>query len=85
MKFIICFVGANTRKYPKIRGTPHNLFFIDHKHPEDAAGSNQFALQSHSNEFEVAFVVELIRYFVRNVRLEISSIFCNIDNFKYYI
>ncbi|CAB4491510.1 P-loop containing nucleoside triphosphate hydrolase protein [Rhizophagus irregularis] len=58
--------GAITKEYPKVRGTPHNLFFINHEHPEDAAGSNQFALQSHSNEFEVAFVVELIRYFVRN-------------------
>ncbi|CAG8553663.1 12049_t:CDS:10 [Funneliformis mosseae] len=58
--------GTNTREYPKVRGTPHNLFFIDHRHSEDAAGSNQFALQSHSNTFEVEFVVELIRYFVRN-------------------
>ncbi|CAG8568978.1 8018_t:CDS:10 [Rhizophagus irregularis] len=66
--------GAITKEYPKVRGTPHNLFFINHEHPEDAAGSNQFALQSHSNEFEVAFVVELIRYFVRNVRLKIFVI-----------
>ncbi|RIA86082.1 hypothetical protein C1645_780424 [Glomus cerebriforme] len=58
--------GMNVKGYPKVRGTPHNLFFINHEHPEDAAGSNQFALQSHSNKFEVAFIVELIRYFVRN-------------------
>jgi hypothetical protein len=67
--------GTITKAYPKVRGTPHNLFFIDHEHPEDAAGSNQFALQSHSNKFEVEFVVELIRYFVRNVRLGISVMF----------
>ncbi|CAG8650222.1 4167_t:CDS:2, partial [Paraglomus brasilianum] len=57
---------ACTAAYPRVRGTTHNLFLFDHKNPEDAAGSNQFAVQSHSSSFEVKMVVEMVKYFVRN-------------------
>ncbi|CAG8617771.1 554_t:CDS:10, partial [Funneliformis mosseae] len=30
--------GENTVKYPNIRGAQHNVYFIDHKNPEDSGG-----------------------------------------------
>jgi len=55
-----------TAAYPPVRGTTHNLFFFDHKNPEDAVGSNQFAVQSHSNSSEVKMIAVMVKYFVRN-------------------
>ncbi|CAG8622792.1 22327_t:CDS:10, partial [Racocetra persica] len=46
----------NTTKYPKVRGVQHNLFFFDHRNPEEVE----------SNEFEVEFLVALVRHLVRN-------------------
>ncbi|CAG8485643.1 8192_t:CDS:10 [Ambispora leptoticha] len=41
--------APTTTKYPKVSGVQHNVFFLDHHHPEDKSGSNQLAMQSHSN------------------------------------
>ncbi|CAG8458390.1 7466_t:CDS:10 [Acaulospora morrowiae] len=51
--------------YPDVRGVQSNVFFIDHRNPEDSTKS-EFALQSHSNKYEVQMVVEMVKYFVRN-------------------
>jgi hypothetical protein len=56
--------GENTAKYPKVRGAQHNVYFIDHRRPEDDGG--EFAIQSHVNKYEVEMVVEMVKYFVRN-------------------
>ncbi|KAG9293587.1 hypothetical protein G9A89_005590 [Geosiphon pyriformis] len=55
-----------TKKYPKVHGAQHNVFFIEHGHSQDKPGGNQLALQSHSNAYEAAMVVEMVKYFVRN-------------------
>ncbi|CAG8694962.1 10547_t:CDS:2 [Funneliformis mosseae] len=57
--------GENTAKYSNIRGSKHNVYFIDHKFPEDDTGGD-FATQSHVNQYEVKMVVEMVKYFVRN-------------------
>ncbi|GBB94408.1 hypothetical protein RclHR1_02350007 [Rhizophagus clarus] len=57
--------GENTAKYPNIRGAQHNVYFIDHKNPEDDTGGD-FAMKSHVNRYEVKMIVELVKYFVRN-------------------
>ncbi|CAG8550528.1 6058_t:CDS:10 [Dentiscutata erythropus] len=54
-----------TVSYPDVRGAQRNVYFMDHRHPEDS-GENDFVLNSHSNTFEVEMVVELVKYFVRN-------------------
>ncbi|CAG8561182.1 11716_t:CDS:10, partial [Acaulospora morrowiae] len=54
-----------TLLYPNVHGVQSNVFFIDHQNPEDPMRS-EFALQSHSNEFEVKMIVEMVKYFVRN-------------------
>ncbi|CAG8682106.1 24657_t:CDS:10, partial [Gigaspora margarita] len=54
-----------TVSYPDVRGVQKNVYFMDHRHPEDS-GDNDFGLNSHSNSFEVEMVVELVKYFVRN-------------------
>jgi hypothetical protein len=57
--------GENTIKYPNVRGAQHNVYFINHRKPEDK-GKNEFAIQSHSNQYEVNMVIEMVKYFVRN-------------------
>ncbi|RHZ77953.1 hypothetical protein Glove_168g248 [Diversispora epigaea] len=54
-----------TEKYPKVKGMQHNVYFMHHVEREDST-KNEFALQSHSNKFEVKMVVEMVKYFVRN-------------------
>ncbi|CAG8739499.1 2898_t:CDS:1, partial [Acaulospora colombiana] len=49
-----------TSMYPNVCGAQSNVFFIDHRNPEDSAKS-EFALQSHSNWFEVAMIVEMVK------------------------
>ncbi|RIA98473.1 hypothetical protein C1645_870713 [Glomus cerebriforme] len=56
--------GDNTAKYPDVRGALHNVYFIDHRYPEDNSGSDLG--QSHVNMYEVKMVVEMVKYFVRN-------------------
>ncbi|GES76034.1 P-loop containing nucleoside triphosphate hydrolase protein [Rhizophagus clarus] len=57
--------GENTTKYENIRGAQHNVYFIDHRNPEDNSGG-EFAVKSHVNRYEVRMVVEMVKYFVRN-------------------
>ncbi|CAI2167409.1 17623_t:CDS:2 [Funneliformis geosporum] len=56
--------GENTAKYPNVRGAQYNVYFINHRHPEDSGGD--FAMQSHVNKYEVEMVVEMVKYFIRN-------------------
>ncbi|PKY35464.1 hypothetical protein RhiirB3_456292 [Rhizophagus irregularis] len=49
--------GENTAKYPNICGAQHNVYFIDHNHPEDSFGDS--GTQSHVNMHEVKMVVEM--------------------------
>ncbi|CAG8508580.1 12330_t:CDS:10 [Dentiscutata erythropus] len=55
----------NTVKYPDVCGAQRNVYFMDHHHPEDSS-ENDFALNSHSNTFEVKMVIGLVKHFVRN-------------------
>ncbi|CAB4430491.1 unnamed protein product [Rhizophagus irregularis] len=57
--------GDNTAKYENVRGAQHNIYFIDHRNPEDGSGGD-FAIQSHANMYEVKMVVEMVKYFIRN-------------------
>ncbi|CAI2199169.1 2659_t:CDS:2, partial [Funneliformis geosporum] len=57
--------GENTTKYPDVRGAQHNVYFIEHRTPEDSSGG-EFAMQSHVNTYEVKMVVEMVKYFVSN-------------------
>jgi superfamily I DNA and/or RNA helicase len=57
--------GDNTAKYPNVCGAQHNVYFIDHRNPEDNTGGD-FAMKSHVNKYEVKMVVEMVKYFVRN-------------------
>ncbi|GBB94409.1 hypothetical protein RclHR1_02350008 [Rhizophagus clarus] len=57
--------GENTAEYSNVRGAQHNVYFIDHKNPEDNTGGD-FAMKSHVNRYEVKMVVELVKHFVRN-------------------
>jgi hypothetical protein len=57
--------GKNTTQYGDIRGAQHNVYFIDHRNPEDSSGG-VYAMKSHVNRYEVKMVVEMVKYFVRN-------------------
>ncbi|GBC46709.1 uncharacterized protein OCT59_017758 [Rhizophagus irregularis] len=57
--------GDNTTKYENVRGAQHNVYFIDHRNPEDSSGG-EYAIKSHVNRYEVNMVVEMVKYFVRN-------------------
>ncbi|RIA80711.1 hypothetical protein C1645_866307 [Glomus cerebriforme] len=57
--------GENTAKYKNVRGAQHNVYFIDHRNPEDSSGGD-LTTQSHVNSYEVTMVVEMVKYFVRN-------------------
>ncbi|PKC62485.1 P-loop containing nucleoside triphosphate hydrolase protein [Rhizophagus irregularis] len=57
--------GDNTTKYENVRGAQHNVYFIEHRNPEDNSGG-EHAIKSHVNKYEVKMVVEMVKYFVRN-------------------
>ncbi|CAI2183176.1 1421_t:CDS:2, partial [Funneliformis geosporum] len=57
--------GENTAKYEKVRGAQHNVYFINHDHPEDSS-DGEFATLSHVNNYEVKMVVEMVKYFIKN-------------------
>ncbi|CAB4384074.1 unnamed protein product [Rhizophagus irregularis] len=57
--------GDNTRRYENVRGAQHNVYFIEHRNPEDGSGG-EHAMKSHVNRYEVKMVVEMVKYFVRN-------------------
>ena len=49
---------TSVQRYESITGVQHNVYFIDHQHPE----SGNEELKSHSNEHEVDFVAALCHY-----------------------
>ncbi|GBB94416.1 hypothetical protein RclHR1_02350015 [Rhizophagus clarus] len=57
--------GDNTKQYDDIRGAQHNVYFIDHRNPEDSTGG-EYAMKSLVNRYEIKMVVEMVKYFVRN-------------------
>ncbi|RIA88937.1 hypothetical protein C1645_739024 [Glomus cerebriforme] len=57
--------GENTANYNNVRGAQNNVYFIDHRHPEDNFGGES-TMKSHVNRYEVKMVVEMVKYFVRN-------------------
>ncbi|RGB37021.1 hypothetical protein C1646_652342, partial [Rhizophagus diaphanus] len=57
--------GDNTKRYENVRGAQHNVYFIEHRNPEDGSGG-EHAMKSHVNRYEVKMVVEMVKYFVRN-------------------
>ncbi|KAF9106328.1 hypothetical protein BGX27_009209 [Mortierella sp. AM989] len=56
--------GPNVREYPPLSGMGANLFFMDHKHPEDS--KDQYGMQSYANTFEVNMVEALVQYLIKN-------------------
>ncbi|GES78947.1 P-loop containing nucleoside triphosphate hydrolase protein [Rhizophagus clarus] len=57
--------GENTTQYPKVRGAHHNVYFINHRNNEDKC-ENELTSKSHSNQYEVDMIIEMVKYFVRN-------------------
>jgi superfamily I DNA and/or RNA helicase len=57
--------GDNTKQYENVRGAQYNVYFIDHRNPEDST-SGEYALKSRVNKYEVKMVVEMVKYFVKN-------------------
>ncbi|CAG8719623.1 4995_t:CDS:10, partial [Gigaspora margarita] len=55
----------NSVGYPDVRGAQRNVYFMDHRCSEDSS-ENDFAMNSHSNTFEVKMVIGLVRHFVHN-------------------
>ncbi|CAJ0905633.1 4526_t:CDS:10 [Entrophospora sp. SA101] len=55
----------DTFKYDKVKGALHNVYFIDHRYQEDKNFS-EHVLQSHSNQYEVDMVVEMVKHFIKN-------------------
>ncbi|CAI5747321.1 unnamed protein product [Peronospora destructor] len=58
--------ARETLEYPPILGVDKNVFFVNHNHPEDvASGVLGAPARSHSNEYEVAYVVSTLRYLLQ--------------------
>ena len=49
---------TSVQRYESITGVQHNVYFIDHQHPE----SGNEELKSHSNQHEVHFIAALCKY-----------------------
>jgi len=56
--------GERVLAYPDVAGMGSNLFFMDHKQPEDS--KDQYGMQSFTNSFEVKMVEALAQYLIRN-------------------
>ncbi|CAH0482405.1 unnamed protein product [Peronospora belbahrii] len=58
--------ACETLEYPPVLGVDKNVFFVNHNHPEDAASGILGApARSHSNEYEVAYIVATLRYLLQ--------------------
>ncbi|GMF19711.1 unnamed protein product [Phytophthora lilii] len=58
--------ARETLKYPHLRGVDKNVYFVNHHCPEDGATTVLGApARSHSNEYEVAYVVATLRYLLQ--------------------
>ncbi|KAJ3119106.1 hypothetical protein HDU96_000021 [Phlyctochytrium bullatum] len=52
----------SVQRYPDVLGVDGNLFFFDHDNREDLVGRDT---KSHSNDFEVGFIVALTQYLLQ--------------------
>ncbi|CAI5718792.1 unnamed protein product [Peronospora effusa] len=58
--------ARETLEYPPVLGVDKNVFFVNHNHPEDVASAVVGAsTRSHSNEYEVAYIVSTLRYLLQ--------------------
>ncbi|RUP46648.1 P-loop containing nucleoside triphosphate hydrolase protein [Jimgerdemannia flammicorona] len=55
--------GENTGAYPAVAGMMNNLFFMDHRNPQNARNAEE---QSFSNDFELKMVKAFAEYIVLN-------------------
>ena len=53
----------SVHKYEDVRGVSKNIYFIDHRFPEDESEVND-KLKSHSNKHEAEFIAALCDYFI---------------------
>lgn len=61
--------AEETHRYPNVKGVNKNVFFVNHNHPEDGVKTREqqhtMSIRSHSNSFEVEYIVGLLRYLMR--------------------
>ncbi|KAG0254458.1 hypothetical protein DFQ27_006824 [Actinomortierella ambigua] len=56
--------GERVLTYPDVFGMATNLFFMDHRHPEDSR--DQYGTKSKANTFEAEMVRALVQHLVKN-------------------
>ncbi|KAI9188976.1 hypothetical protein H9P43_000398 [Blastocladiella emersonii ATCC 22665] len=56
--------GDNTLGRPPVRGMVKDVFFLSHEYHQRSV-KEEFASQSHSNEFEADMIVALVEYFLK--------------------
>ncbi|KAG8887130.1 hypothetical protein FRB99_004317, partial [Tulasnella sp. 403] len=49
-------------KYPSVRGMAKDVFFLDHRHPEEGGGDDSV---SKTNSFEARMIKDLVLYFLK--------------------
>ncbi|KAG2767654.1 hypothetical protein Pcac1_g21236 [Phytophthora cactorum] len=58
--------ARETLEYPPLLGVDKDVLFVNHNHPEDGASAVLGAsARSHSNEYEVAYIVAALRYLLQ--------------------
>ncbi|GMF27685.1 unnamed protein product [Phytophthora fragariaefolia] len=58
--------ARETLNYPPLLGIDNNVFFVNHNNPEDGASAVLGASsRSHSNEYEVTYLVATLRYLLQ--------------------
>ncbi|ROT36145.1 hypothetical protein SODALDRAFT_346215 [Sodiomyces alkalinus F11] len=60
-------------KLPSVVGMRHDLFWLDHKHPETSR-DDEARVKSHSNEWEVGMATALVKHLVRQGAYSSSDI-----------
>ena len=53
---------ATVQEYPRVSGMYHDLYWLDHSHHEDAPGELFHKGTSHSNDYEIKMVKQLIMH-----------------------
>ncbi|KAF9139293.1 hypothetical protein BGX30_008146 [Mortierella sp. GBA39] len=56
--------GEQVLTYPDVSGMATNVFFMDHRHPEDSR--DQYGIQSYANTFEAEMVKALVSHLIKN-------------------
>ncbi|OAQ22438.1 hypothetical protein K457DRAFT_84858, partial [Linnemannia elongata AG-77] len=56
--------GEQVLEYPDVSGMAANVFFMDHRHPEDSR--DQYGIQSYANTFEAEMVKALVLHLIKN-------------------